>query len=255
MSEFLDAVVARVLQLEVNLLAGRERMAAHTDPEALHDVRIAIRKLRSLLRPFRKLIEHDPLVNAAAELGRISSAVRDNEVLLGELRRHGGLDALATRWQQALPTQYESLLHSAEALRLQRALDLWPSFFRQSLHDAAPEHLKAYVTRQLAKESKRLSEAMADPAHDRHRLRILIKRVRYCADTYPQLVNLAPKHLNALRRAQNALGAWHDRLQWLARAEQELELAPLVAQWRKELAQAEQRSDVALEKLGRVFSF
>lgn len=69
MSEFIDVLIARVLQLEVNLLAGRERMAAATDDEALHDVRIAVRKLRSLLRPFRKMIEHDPLVNAAAALG------------------------------------------------------------------------------------------------------------------------------------------------------------------------------------------
>ncbi|MEN0107305.1 MAG: squalene/phytoene synthase family protein, partial [Pseudomonas sp.] len=57
MSDFVDALVARVLALEVNLLASRERMAAYTDREALHDVRIAVRKLRSLLRPFRKLIE------------------------------------------------------------------------------------------------------------------------------------------------------------------------------------------------------
>ncbi len=249
MSEFVDALVARVLLLEINLLASRERMAANTDPEALHDVRIALRKLRSLLRPFRKLIEHDPLVNAAAELGRISSPVRDSEVLLGELRRHAGMEPVIARRQRELPQQYQALLGSAEALRVQRALDLWPGFFRQSVHDAAPEHLKAYVTKKLAKESQRLSEAMADPEHDRHRLRILIKRVRYCADTYPQLVNLPSKHIKALRQAQNALGAWHDRLQWLARAEQEAELAPLVGQWQQELAQAEQRSDVALERL------
>lgn len=253
MSEFVDALVARVLQLEVNLLASRERLVANTDPEALHDVRIALRKLRSLLRPFRKLIEHDPLVNAAAELGRISSPVRDSEVLLAELQRHGGLEQVIAQRQVTLPAQYRELLGSAEALRVQRAFDLWPTFFRQALHDAAPEHLKAYVTRQLKKESQRLSAAMADPAHDRHRLRILIKRVRYCADTYPLLVSFTPKHIKALKSGQNALGAWHDRLQWLARAEQEADLAPLVAQWQKELAEAERRSDVALERLAQFY--
>ncbi|WP_162868459.1 CHAD domain-containing protein, partial [Pseudomonas viridiflava] len=87
MSEFIDALIARVVQLEVNLLASRERLAAATDDEALHDMRIAIRKLRSLSRPFRKIIEHDPLVTAAAAAGRSSSPVRDSEVLLAELRR------------------------------------------------------------------------------------------------------------------------------------------------------------------------
>lgn len=253
MSEFIDVLIARVLQLEVNLLAGRERMAAATDDEALHDVRIAVRKLRSLLRPFRKMIEHDPLVNAAAALGRSSSPVRDSEVLLAELRRHPGMEAAVARRERELPAQYQQLLRSAEALRLQHALDLWPSFFRQTLHVEAPENLKGYVTRQLQKESERLSAAMADPAHDRHRLRILIKRVRYCADTYPALVKVSAKQVKALKRAQNALGAWHDRLQWLARAEQEAELVPLVAVWGAELAEAEGRSDEALERLGEVF--
>jgi len=253
MSEFIDALIARVVQLEVNLLASRERLAAATDDEALHDVRIAIRKLRSLLRPFRKIIEHDPLVTAAAAAGRISSPMRDSEVLLAELRRHPGMAAVVARRERELPAQYQQLLRSPEAMRLQHALDLWPSFFRRTLHDAAPEHLKGYITRQLRKESERLSAAMADPAHDRHRLRILIKRVRYCADTYPDLVEVSAKQVKALKRAQNALGAWHDRLQWLARAEQEAELAPLVGGWRAELAEAEGRSDGALEGLGEVF--
>ncbi|MGY4531906.1 CHAD domain-containing protein [Pseudomonas sp. TE3786] len=254
MSEFVDALVGRVLQLEISLLAGRERMAAGTDSEALHDVRIAVRKLRSLLRPFRKVVEHDPLVDAAAALGKISSPVRDSEVLLAELRRHAGMQAVSAAYQRNLPAQYQQLLGSAEALRLKRALDLWPGFFRQSLHDAAPEHLKAYISRKLGQESKRLSDAMADPAHDRHRLRILIKRVRYCADTYPDLVALPAKHIKALRQAQNALGTWHDRLQWLARAEQESQLAPLVAQWQQELSEAEQHSDLALERLAGFYA-
>ncbi|MEN0107304.1 MAG: CHAD domain-containing protein, partial [Pseudomonas sp.] len=186
-----------------------------------------------------------------AELGRISSAVRDSEVLLAELQRQGALPQVIRERQVLLPQQYAELLRSAQALRVQRALDLWPAFFRQALHDTAPNHLKTYVTRQLRKESQRLGAAMADPAHDRHRLRLLIKRVRYCADAYPQLVHFAPNHIKALKRAQNALGAWHDRLQWLARAEQEPELAPLVAQWQQELLEAEQRADVALERLAR----
>jgi CHAD domain-containing protein len=48
-------VVAQIVALQVRLLACRERLAADTDSEALHDLRTTLRRLRSLLRPLRGL--------------------------------------------------------------------------------------------------------------------------------------------------------------------------------------------------------
>ena len=55
MSAMLDHVVAQIVALQVRLLACRERLAADTDSEALHDLRTTLRRLRSLLRPLRGL--------------------------------------------------------------------------------------------------------------------------------------------------------------------------------------------------------
>lgn len=51
MPAMLDDLIAQVLTLEIKLLSCRARLEAGTDGEALHDLRINTRRLRSLLRP------------------------------------------------------------------------------------------------------------------------------------------------------------------------------------------------------------
>ncbi|GAB3371972.1 hypothetical protein GCM10027514_05780 [Azotobacter armeniacus] len=58
--------------------------------DALHDLRVALHWLRSLLRPLRGLPGVDPQEQAAAAVGRLSTPLRDDEVLLQEL---GGASA------------------------------------------------------------------------------------------------------------------------------------------------------------------
>ena len=55
MSDWVDRIVANIVRLEVRLLACQARLQAETDPEALHDLRTTVRRLRSLLRPLRGL--------------------------------------------------------------------------------------------------------------------------------------------------------------------------------------------------------
>ena len=55
MSELVDRIVANVVRLEVRLLACQARLEAATDPEALHDLRTTVRRLRSMLRRLRGL--------------------------------------------------------------------------------------------------------------------------------------------------------------------------------------------------------
>src|SRR5690606_32949876 len=55
MASFSDELMAEVVRTQVRLQACRARLTARTDDEALHDLRIALRKLRSLLRPLRGL--------------------------------------------------------------------------------------------------------------------------------------------------------------------------------------------------------
>lgn len=73
----------------------------------------------------------------------------------------------------------------------------------------------------------------ARSGHDRHRLRLLIKRVRYAIEAYPELDRLPAAAMARLKAAQSALGDWHDCWQWLARVEHEPDLLPCVAVWQQ----------------------
>ena len=245
MGRFIGGELQQVLRLQVRLYACRERLLAATDPEALHDLRITLRKLRSLLRPLRGVEACDALQQQAAELGGISGPLRDLEVLIAHLQSLGMRDAVNVR-QSRLLDGYRALLADDALPALFAALDLWPQSWRQAAADAELRGLTKRVKRRLAKQQRRLAEALVDPAHDRHRLRLLIKRVRYGAEAYPKPSGLSAKTLARLKAAQSALGDWHDRLQWLLRTEEETDLAACVDVWRPALQAAEETADLAL---------
>ena len=77
----------------------------------------------------------------------------------------------------------------------------------------------------------------------------MIKRVRYAAEAYPELDKLPANAMSRLKNAQGALGDWHDCWQWLAQAEQQVDLRPCVAVWQRTMAKAEGQADRVLEKL------
>ena len=80
-----ERLLERIMRLDVALQACASRLAARSDGEALHDLRVNLRRLRSLLRPLRGLPGIDPLDEVAAAVGRLSTPLRDDEVLLQEL--------------------------------------------------------------------------------------------------------------------------------------------------------------------------
>lgn len=243
-----EALLAQLLRLQVRLFACHERLLAATDGEALHDLRIALRQLRSLLRPLQRLPACAAVLQHARELARLSGPLRDLEVLTACLQAQGLQPAVQTR--QALLRQGRAALLGSQALDdLLTALDAWPALWRRAEAAGELAGLKKRISRGLGKQRKRLLQALADPAHDRHRLRLLIKRLRYAGEAYPGLASLRSKQLAQLKRAQEALGDWHDHWQWLARAEREADLQPCVPSWCQALHTAERRADRVLEKL------
>jgi CHAD domain-containing protein len=248
MAAVVDLVLRQVLTQQVRLYACRERLAAATDPEALHDLRIALRRLRSLLRPLRGLPAVDTLQASAVAVGSLSGPLRDLEVLLGNLHDLDKPDALARRLPQ-LQRGYAALLASRELQALFSALDDWPEEWRRVQADKQLKGAERQIRRRLVKQRRLLGATLADVRHDRHRLRLLIKRVRYAAEAYPGLGGVSAVARAHLKQAQAALGDWHDRLQWLMRAEQEPDLAPCAILWRAELDKAERAADQALLQL------
>lgn len=244
----INRLVAHVLGLEVRLLACQARLSARTDPEALHDLRTTVRRLRSLLRPLRGLPGVEQLEAAASRVGNLTTPLRDREVLAAYLLEHDQPEAAHRRMAQ-MAEAYPAVATSPEVAQLLMILDAFPRFLRASQRQGLVKGLRQRIEKRLAKQWKKLDKALHDPAHDRHRLRLLIKRVRYGIEAYPELDRLPKAAMPRLKSAQGALGDWHDCLQWLAMAEQETDLQACVADWKTAMAKAEGCADRVLDKL------
>ncbi|MBM3109668.1 CHAD domain-containing protein [Pseudomonas arcuscaelestis] len=251
MSVMLDHVIAQVLALQIRLLSCQARLAADTDSEALHDLRIATRRLRSLLRPLRELPGVEQLEGAGKALGNLTTPLRDREVLAAQLLEREQMVAAQTRLVHRQAT-FASVAESAELGRLLAIIDAFPIFLRAAEREGLIRRLHRRIDKRLEKQWDKLGEALRDPAHDRHRLRLLIKRVRYAAQAYPQLEHAGRRLRRLLKAAQSDLGSWHDHLQWLLQADQQHDLRPCVDHWQAQLHDAEQRADVTLERLQAV---
>ncbi|MFZ6044568.1 CHAD domain-containing protein [Pseudomonas sp. CR3202] len=227
---FIDSIVAQVLGLEVGLHHAYARLACRTDDEALHDLRINLRKLRSLLRPMRRLEAPRALDAAAADVGRLTTPVRDLEVLIGELE-HQGFQDQAERRKHLLESRYAGIESSVTVQRFMTVLDGWPAQMREAGRDGELGRLRERVRIRLQRQLQRLREALADPAFDRHALRLLVKRMRYAHEAYPTLSPIPNDAIYALKAVQSALGDWHDHFQWCLRAEQEADLLVLKDRW------------------------
>ncbi|MDY7560026.1 CHAD domain-containing protein [Pseudomonas sp. 10B1] len=250
MSELVDRLVGQLLSLDVKLMACQARLSAETDSEALHDLRITVRRLRSLLRPLNGLPGVEQLETAAKAVGQLTTPLRDREVLAAYLQQRGMAEAARQR-NHSLSAAYRGVATSAQLRQLFSVLDAFPRFLRASQHQGLLHNLKKRIETRLSKQWKKLHITMEDPAHDRHRLRLLIKRVRYAAEAYPELEKTSQAAQKRLKDAQTALGDWHDHLQWLTQAKEHTDLLRCVPGWEKDIKTAEMNADRALERLNK----
>jgi len=91
---------------------ARARLESETDAEALHDLRIAVGRIHSLLIPVRALEGKDGLRSVAAEVGRLTSA-RELEVMAGELESRGYPRTAASRLARLKKEHLAILQHPA----------------------------------------------------------------------------------------------------------------------------------------------
>lgn len=202
------------------------------DPEAVHQARVATRRLRADLRTFRDLVEPDWAASLRDELrwlGGALGAVRDTEVmrdlLTGFVRRlpredqaaarrlAGRVDAGRTQARQELlrdlaSVRYldllEALLEAARGPRLTEAAE-----------GEAAEVLPRLVERAWKRLRRDVRSLPEDPADEQlHEVRILAKRLRYAAEAvglalsgYERLAKEATALQDVLGRHQDAVTA------------------------------------------------
>lgn len=243
-----NTILAQVLRVEIALQHACLRLQAEIDGEALHDLRIELRRLRSLLLPLRKIDTAEHLDNAAAKLAKLTAPIRDVEVLVSELER-AGYGELAAPRRAFLQQAYSRILQSPALAHLLSELDEWPELFRQGWVAGDTRNLRKKVTKKLARQINQLNQALEDLEFDRHKLRILAKHTRYMLDAYPRQSNLAPEVVYSLKAVLSALGTWHDLFQWCRKADTELDLQPLLPGWQRTAATALLNAEAEITRL------
>lgn len=223
----LAARLADVRRYEDDALAGR------FTEDGVHDLRVAVRRLRAPLRLFRDL---GPLARLEREAKRLQDAlgeVRDIHVQrawLAEAERRekpGKRAALA-----ALRAQVERPLGEKER-RLKRALTRWvdqtvPALVRETtrleaLGKYGGRYLREQIIRQLRKVRRRMKAYERAPdGLAAHELRKDVKKLRYEVELLrPALPRKIDTVLEVLEPLQEMLGTLHDadvRLQMLERS-------------------------------------
>ena len=242
---FVDKFVAEMLALQVSLFHSCARLEARTDSEALHDLRVVIRRMRSLLRPVRSMRGIVELNNAARVVGELTSPARDLEVLIQELERRA-LAGPAQLRKALLESSYFKILHSPSLYKLFVELDGFPRVFRSLELNGDLKRLESSIERVLKKQISRLYEAINDAGVNRHKLRILVKEVRYLMEAFPQRISLLDEVISSLKALQSALGDWHDHYQWCQKALTQSDLRPLERIWQRSTALALKKADIQL---------
>ena len=164
------------------------------DPESLHDMRVAVRRTRALLRAGKKLIAADmsELDGRLKELGAVLGEVRDLDVLLARLEDEagelGGEDARQARsLLAALRTERScSRARLLAALRSEQYLSLLDDT-AQAIEELEPSGaaltLDDVADRAFAKVRKAVHALPDEPADaELHRVRKLGKRARYAGE-------------------------------------------------------------------------
>ncbi|WP_240325179.1 CYTH and CHAD domain-containing protein [Amycolatopsis thermalba] len=201
------------------------------DGDAVHQLRVALRRLRSALRGYRRLFVRERVKALADELkwaGRVLSPARDGEVrretLLGELAKfprepeteharrtlESRLDEAAERERRALLAE----LTSERYARLLGALDEWVA---DPPLTTSAESGRRELRKALRRADRRLAAAMAavrdarDPDAALHEVRKKAKAARYVADAArPVLGKRVRPWRRAVKSLQRELGEYHD---------------------------------------------
>lgn len=233
------AVVGLYFATHLDVLLANDPGVRLEEPEAVHDMRSAARRLRSALAAYRKLYSKAPVRRLAAELkwlGGMLGAPRDAEVLRERLDRHAaelpaGDDAAAARERldrhgsEEFDAGYRRLLLAMESGRYFRLLDALEDFrdappLRTGATGKATRPGRKVAARAVAKASKRLRRAQktaagtsgeGDYEESLHRVRKDAKRLRHVAESAePVRGGRARKVAKAAHRQQKILGDFHD---------------------------------------------
>ena len=217
------------------IAANAERLRHRASPEVIHQLRVGLRRLRSLITSFRKVVTDARLPAIKAELKWLTGeldAARNLDVLLhGDYRAAvvekadaEGLKGLGARLRGARRMAYARAGAAAESERFRRLLiDLliWietgPWTASETCARDRQRPICHFGARELEKRRGKIARRGKDlrdlDPHARHKLRIEAKKLRYAADAFGSLFGHAKRakaFVEALKAVQDTLGELND---------------------------------------------
>jgi len=215
-------VVGKLREFDARLAEVAPRvLASAVDDDAVHDLRVALRRARTMLEVARPLLGRfraDEVRRSLRDLQRTTGLLRDEEVLRELVGSLGVEHPDVARWLQSRALRERRLRTGlARALRDGRL-----EHGRRLLSALVAFRVKPTRDRKLLKFARRAVEdarrdvdhhraARADDVEELHRLRIAYKRLRYTVEAFADIL---PSDLGALAqpaaRFQSKLGELHD---------------------------------------------
>lgn len=217
----------------IHQLQGNQDMVLHgTDVEGVHQMRVALRRLRSAFSVFRNIVGGEDTVTLLAELSWLTDVLgktRDLDVFITQtfpaiftqFKEHQGLLKLHDNALTAQSEAYNELRTALSSQRYQRLLLTLASWlenesWRENGHEHKLEKVLSFASVILAKRHKQLQIRGGDLVHMspevRHATRIAAKKLRYAAEFFSSLYTskkLRPFILS-LSQLQDCLGVLND---------------------------------------------
>lgn len=204
----------------------RDAVLASDDPEAVHDFRVALRRIRSALRVHRKGLEPAFEARVAPGLRWIAAragAVRDLDVLAtdtlpaieGRLGASPGR-AFVRRLEYERALRRDSLRRALASRRYAKLIADLEGWAGSPESAPKPRRLRAFAARVLQRQHRRVVRVARRPEaatpRGRHRVRIEAKRLRYALQGYASIFTGrdAARYEKRLGEMQEDLGRAND---------------------------------------------
>jgi triphosphatase len=223
-----EALAAFVASATDQIVANRTAVLETDDPEAAHQLRVGLRRLRSALRAFRPVEDSAAtreLARHARDLGQGIGDLRNADIFIEEI--HGPLAATRKAEPGFADLRAALLAHRADmrakaraALgserwsKLQLYLALWPQTVRDNPKLATP--VRSFADDALSRSWKRIArrgarlEALS--LEERHEMRKALKGFRYAVEFFGSLYDgrRVGRFVKDLKRLQDVFGYVND---------------------------------------------
>ncbi|MCG8312155.1 MAG: CHAD domain-containing protein [Pseudomonadales bacterium] len=198
------------------------------DTEFLHQYRVSVRKTRSLIKEFKKVLPGDikPFASFFKNLNNVTAPVRDLDVYLLKVeewteergiefrKQIGPFEQLLNRKRRSA---FKKMLTHLQSDEYQLQLERWQNYLDKLSESKSEQDIQTFSAKLIAKCYGRLLKeggclTEASPDEEYHELRLTFKRFRYVLEFFNDL--FASKQYKTLykqaKRLQTLLGDFQD---------------------------------------------